>query len=230
VTRSLFIHDQLSGIVVNTTRVAGVVDLIELDVFYDYGCPFVYRAAKMLETVSSSGERRVKVTWRFFSLSQVNHRSEPPDDGWTAWGAAESEVVKGRLAFKAAEASRRQGMFDAFHVGLLDARHRDRRDIESETVVEQVADEAGLDIARLRIDMAAPGILGALERDHTEARDVHGVFGTPTLVFNSGAAYVRLAHVLDPPAALRVFDSVVATIAGEPEVLEIKRPVRPAAG
>ncbi len=204
------------------------MEVIELDVFFDYNCPFVYRTAKMLEAVGASGQRTVKANWRYFSLSQVNHRSDDPHDAWAAWTAPESQPVKGRLAFKAAEAARRQGRFDAFHVALLDARHRDRLDIENPDVIEGVAAAAGLDMERFRRDLADPRILDRLERDHTEARDVHGVFGTPTLVFPKGAAYLRLDRLLEGADALRVFDSVSGTIAGEPEVLEIKRPVRPA--
>jgi predicted DsbA family dithiol-disulfide isomerase len=200
---------------------------MQLDLFYDYNCPFVYRAAKMLQAVSATGERNVRVNWRFFSLAQVNHRADPPDE-WTVWDAPESEPVKGRLAFKAAEAARRQGRFDALHAELLDARHRDRLDIENPEVVMQVAERAGLDVERFRRDLADPTILHRLERDHTEARDTHGVFGTPTLVFPHGAAYLRLARVLDGADALRVFDAVAGTIDLEPEVLEIKRPIRPA--
>jgi predicted DsbA family dithiol-disulfide isomerase len=207
-----------------------VAEVIELDVYFDYNCPFVYRAAKMLEAVGGSGRRALSINWRFFSLSQVNHRSDDPRDAWAVWTAPESEHVKGRLAFKAAESARRQGRFEAFHLALLDARHRDRRDIESAEVVEEIARRAGLDLDRFWRNVADPTILQRLERDHAEARDVHGVFGTPTLVFPGGAAYLRLARVLEGTEALRVFDSVAGTIGGEPEVLEIKRPVRPAAG
>ena len=206
------------------------MEVTELDVFFDYNCPFVYRAAKMLEAVAGSGRRALKTNWRYFSLSQVNHRSDDPRDAWTVWNAPESEPVKGRLAFKAAEAARRQERFTAFHSMLLDARHRDRLDIESAEVLEDVAGRAGLDLDRFWRDVADPRILDSLERDHTEARGVHGVFGTPTLLFPGGAAYLRLARVLEGDDALRVFDSVSGTIASEPEVLEIKRPVPPAAG
>jgi len=206
------------------------VEVIELDVYFDYNCPFVYRTAKMLEAVGGSGLRALKANWRFFSLSQVNHRSDDVDAAWAAWSAPESEPVKGRLAFKAAEAARRQDRFDAFHAALLDARHRDRLDIDNPEVVERVAAAAGLDLETFRRDVGDRRILDRLERDHTEARDVHGVFGTPTLVFREGTAYLRLARVLDGSDALRVFDSVVATIAREPEILELKRPVRPAPG
>jgi len=205
------------------------MDVIELDLFYDYNCPFVYRAAKTLEAVGDSGERALKINWRYFSLSQVNHRAEDADLAWTVWSAPASETVKGRLAFMAAEAARRQDRFDAFHIALLDARHRDRLDIEDQAVVERVAMAAGLDLERLRSDLADPTILDRLERDHSEARDILGVFGTPTLVFGGGAAYVRLARVLEGTEALRVFETVAGTVAGEPDVLEIKRPIRPVA-
>jgi len=204
------------------------VDLIELDLFYDYNCPFVYRSAVMLESVRASGERDVKVNWRFFSLTQVNYRPASSDDVWTVWGAADAEHVRGRLAFKAAEAARRQDAFDPFHMALLHARHRDGLDIESPEVVEQLAGKAGLDLARFRADVADPKILQALAKDHLEGRARHGVFGTPTYVFpGGGAAYVRLAQAPSGREALRIFDRIVAVTDDEPAILEIKRPVRP---
>ena len=210
------------------TRVAAGVDLIEFDLFYDYNCPFVYRSAQMLENVRASGERAVKVNWRFFSLTQVNHLQDPDAEPWTAWHAPDTEPVKGRLAFKAAEAARRQGGFDRFHIALLDARHRLRLDIESMEVVEQVARDSGLDLDRFRADVADPAIIDRLERDHTEARRTHGVFGTPTFVFPDGdAAYVRLAQPPSGADAVRIFDRIVGFTEDEPAILEIKRPVRP---
>jgi predicted DsbA family dithiol-disulfide isomerase len=202
------------------------VDVIEFELFYDYNCPFVYRAAEMLEAVRESGERRVEVAWRYFSLSQVNSREE----SWTVWDAPATETVQGRLAFAAAEAARRQARFDALHINLLRARHRDRLDIDDPAVIERVAQESGLDIERFRRDLADPGILGALARDHQEASRRHGVFGTPTFVFADGsAAYVRLTKQPLDGRAMRVFDEIVAVAAREPAILEIKRPVKPAA-
>jgi len=227
-TTSRTIHDQLSGISVVTTRVAACVDLIELDLFYDYNCPFVYRSALMLDSVRTSGERDVKVNWRFFSLTQVNYRPGSAEDAWTVWGAADSEHVRGRLAFKAAEAARRQGAFDSFHLALLHARHRDGLDLESAGVVEHIAEEVGLDVERLRDDLADPDILRGLERDHQEGRTRYGVFGTPTYVFPGGAAaYVRLADAPSGADAVGIFDRIVGVTEDEPAILEIKRPVRP---
>ena len=221
------IQAQLSGIRVNDNRVA-VADVtvrepIQFEVFFDYQCPFVYRAANLIDGVRRSG-REVEVRWRYFSLTQVNSK----DDGWTVWDAPAEEKVRGRLAFQAAEAARRQGRFEALHMPLLLARHRDRLDIDDAAVVEQVAVVAGLDMPRFRADLADPSTLEPLQRDHGEAVRVWGVFGTPTLVFADGAsAYVRLSSAVDGERPEQVFDRLVEVAADEPRILEIKRPVRP---
>ncbi|HEV2475061.1 MAG TPA: DsbA family protein [Candidatus Dormibacteraeota bacterium] len=201
-----------------------MVTPINFDVFFDYLCPFVYRVAGMLDEVRSAGARPIDVRWRYFSLTQVNSK----DDGWTLWNAPASETVRGRLAFKAAEAARRQGRFDDIHMRLLQARHRDRLDLDDERVIERVASDAGLDLERFAAEVQAPDILDALARDHREAVAEHGIFGTPTFLFADGAsAYVRLAGPLESGAAVEVFDRLMSIAADEPRILEIKRPRRP---
>jgi len=200
----------------------GDPEVIELEVFYDYFCPFVYRASVLLQNVGRT--RPLKVAWRYFSLAQVNSK----DDAWTVWDAPASEHVRGRLAFKAAEAARRQGRLEKFHMPLLEARHRDRLDIDQVEVIERVAVDAGLDLDRLRDDVSDPEILAALARDHRQAVSEYGVFGTPTFVFPDGAsAYVRLAEASEGADAIRVFDRLVSVAAGEATILEIKRPRKP---
>ena len=192
------------------------------DVFYDYLCPFVYRASVLLQNVRDSGQRPIDIRWRYFSLIQVNSK----DDGWTIWDALDSEA-RGRLAFKAAEAARRQGAFDDFHMALLRARHEKRVDIDDVAVVERVAEDSGLDLDRFRMDIADPQIVSALERDHRAAVAEYGVFGTPTFVFDAGAAYVRLSEPPEASDSVAIFDRVVSIAAEEPRILEIKRPVKP---
>jgi predicted DsbA family dithiol-disulfide isomerase len=195
---------------------------MEFELYYDYLCPFVYRASLLLATVAA--ERPIDIRWRYFSLAQVNSKEE----SWTAWNAPAAEKVRGRLPFKAAEAARRQGHFDPFHANLLAARHQTRLDIDDVKVIEQVAEDSGLDLERFRRDLADTSILDALARDHKHAVAAHGVFGTPTFVFSNGAsAYIRLAEAPTGPGALQLFDSLLAVAADEPHVLEIKRPTRP---
>ena len=197
---------------------------MRFEVFFDYQCPFVHRAAELIDAVQGSGERQLDVSWRYFSLTQVNSK----DDGWTVWDAPPSEHVRGRLAFQAAEAARRQGRFEAMHWRLLRARHQDRLDLDAISVLEKIAGEVGLDVDRFRSDLDDRATLRALAADHTTAVSQHGVFGTPTFVFPDGhAAYVRLAASALDSGAVEVFDRLVAVAAGEPGILEIKRPYRP---
>jgi len=196
---------------------------LKIDVFFDYSCPFVYRMSVLLDAVQRSGRLEVEVRWRYFSLTQVNSK----DDGWTVWTAPPSEAVRGRLAFAAAEASRKQGRFDGFHRALLAARHRERLDIDDPAMIENVARGQGLDAAQLRRDMAGADILGSLASDHTHAAE-RGIFGTPTLVFENGeSAYVRLAEAVAEDHAPELFERLLKVAASEPRILEIKRPRRP---
>jgi predicted DsbA family dithiol-disulfide isomerase len=196
--------------------------LRRFDVFYDYLCPFVYRASVLLQNVGGSGQRPLEIRWRYFSLTQVNSK----DEGWTVWDATDTDA-RGRLAFKAAEAARRQGAFEAFHPALLRARHEHRADIDDVTAVERVAEATGLDLDRFRKDITDPQIVSALERDHRAAVAEHGVFGTPTFVFEGGAtAYVRLSEAPDALDSVGIFDRLVSIAAEEPRILEIKRPVK----
>ena len=195
---------------------------MEFEVYYDYTCPFVYRASLLLAGVA--GERALDVRWRYFSLTQVNSK----DEGWTVWDAPAGERVRGRLAFMAAEAARRQDRFEPFHATLLRARHEGRINIDEVEAIEQVAEDSGLELDRFRRDVADPTILAALERDHTHAVSALGVFGTPTFVFPNGAsAYIRIAEVPAAHDAVKMFDSLIAIAADEQRVLEIKRPVKP---
>ncbi|HXF60501.1 MAG TPA: DsbA family protein, partial [Caldilineaceae bacterium] len=80
----------------------------ELTVFIDYSCPYVYRAAEWLHTLSSNGAGLPPVRWRFFSLAQVNHRVR---DGWQVWDAPttnpawqEEDYARGLRYFWAATA------------------------------------------------------------------------------------------------------------------------------
>jgi predicted DsbA family dithiol-disulfide isomerase len=181
----------------------------------------------LLQRVRDLG-RDFEVAWRYFSLSQVNRSPDRVDEGWTVWDAPPGEVVRGRLAFQAAEAARRQDAFDRLHLPLLEARHGERRDLADREVVVGVARAVGLDLERFERELDDSSTLEALARDHQEGVDQHGVFGTPTFVFpDGGSAYVRVRPAPEGEEALALFDQLVGIISAEPYVLELKRPSRP---
>src|SRR5437773_11754529 len=216
-TRSGRIHAQLSGIRVSSSCVGvfgvAMAERIKFEVFFDYQCPFVYRAAGLLEAIRRSGDRDFDIRWRYFSLTKVNSK----DDGWTVWDAPVGEPVKGRLAFAAAEAARRQHRFGDLHRALLSARHRDRLELDEPEVVESMAAHAGLDVERFKTDLSDPSILEALAADHRHAVTELGIFGTPTFVFEGGAsAYVRLTAPAEADGSVQVFERLLAVAAQEP--------------
>ncbi len=197
---------------------------VSLDIFFDFLCPYVYRAAMWLDVVKRDMGPKLSITWRYFSLEQVNNKEGP---GWKLWEQPEGYASRGRLAFRAAEAARSQGeaAFDSFHLALLKARHEDRRDMADESVLLEVAEGAGLDMSGFRRELADRGPLEVLARDHTSAVETLGVFGTPTLVFSQGQAiFLKLSEVPPPEESLSVFLELHNQADRRRYIQETKRP------
>ena len=168
---------------------------------------------------------RLQVNWKYFSLEQVN---EDAGEGRNIWDEPPGYKPRGLLAFKAAEASRRQGAaaFERFHLNLLIERHEKGRKSLTQEVIDDAARAAGLDLDRLHRDMADPAVLQALARDHTEAVEQFGVFGTPTILFEGGhPVYLKMRPA--PPAGeeVDVFESVRRLATEREYIAEIKRPM-----
>ena len=70
-------------------------------------------------------------------------------------------------------------------------------------------------------------LLKNVERDHTEAVDRHGVFGTPTFVFeNSSCAFLK-TFIPPEEESVAFFENFVAMFGGRSYLGEIKRPQPP---
>ena len=200
---------------------------VEMTVFYDFGCPWVYRIARWLEQVREAGEYDPKVTWRAFPLEQVN---APDGPDWGIWQRESRVRSKSRSALEAALAAKRQGedAFARFHWALLKAKWEDDQDHGRRSTHLAVAEAAGLDLERFKTDLEDPAFLAEIGADYSEARDIHGVFGTPTVVFpNGGASYLKLTAKFPAAEASAFFGEFVATVRDRPDVLEIKRPTPP---
>ena len=168
----------------------------------------------------------VQFNWKYFCLEQVNQK-EGPD--FKVWEQPDDYPAKGLWSLRAGEAARRQGeaAFESFHVNLLKARHEDRRDIDDVKVLVAVAQESGLDAGQFEKDLRDRSTLEAIARDHTEAVETYGVFGTPTFVFgNGGSAYLKM--LASPEGEeVRVCDHLMDLMEGHLEVGEVKRPQPP---
>ena len=80
------------------------------------------------------------------------------------------------LASRAALASRRQGKYLVFHKALM----RTKNPFTEEGILRTAA-SVGIDTARLRKDMEAPGAFRAIRRNYALARAL-GIDGTPAFV------------------------------------------------
>ena len=181
-----------------------------------------------LDRVKQACGDDLQITWRDFSLEQVNSKNGPD---WKVWEAPNSENSRSFLSLVAGEAARRQGAaaFDKFHLALLKARHggEGRVSLDDVEALVGLARESGLEEGRFREDLQDPRHVEKIGRDHTEAVEEHGVFGTPTFVFGNGnAAYLKS---FIPPAedSVAFFEHFHALASNRSYVGELKRPQPP---
>ena len=165
--------------------------------------------------------------WSYFPLEQVNSAEGPE---WKLWEQPDSHRSRGRPAFQAAIAARNQGeaAFERFHMALLQARHAENQDHWKRTTLLAAAKEAELDLERFEREMTDRSLLPKIGEDYTKAREVHGVFGTPTFVFPNGASgYLKMLPPAPPEESVTIFEEFVRTIRDRPYISEIKRPTKP---
>lgn len=200
---------------------------VTIDVYYDYGCPYVYAAALWLRDLKSKLGDDLTINWKYFPLEQVNSGE---DENWKLWEQPADYVSRGRTAFHGAIAARRQGSeaFDAFHYAVLDAKHVDNKNLGRRQVIVKIATDAGLDMERFEKDLDDLTLLEQLGADYEEGRCGLGVFGTPTLVFPDGsAAYLKMRPAPEPERTLEFWSKLQGIVVGEPQMAEIKRPIKP---
>ena len=202
-------------------------DRMKVEVFYDYGCPYVHAAAMWLKDVKCELGDALEIAWRYFPLEQVNSAEGPE---WKLWEQPEDYVSRGRGAFHGAAAARNQGddAFLAFHYGLLNAKHVDGKNHGRRNVVTDVAKTAGLDGPQFERDLDDYSLLAAIGTDYEYGRNEFGVFGTPTLVFPDGAsAYLKMLPPSPSDVAMETWAIVTDLVRDHANIAEIKRPSKP---
>ena len=199
------------------------MDMIKLDVYFDYLCPYVHRAIVWLEQVKAEMGPNLTISWCYFSLEQSNNKKGAQ---WKIWEQPENRS-RGLLAFWASEAARQQGedIFDRFRTALLKARHEQEREIADINVINDVAENVGLNISRFRRDIANRNLLTRLSKDHNFAVNTLGIFGTPTLVFaENQAIFLKLSEVPPDEESLSIFEGLHDLATQKIYIQELKRP------
>jgi predicted DsbA family dithiol-disulfide isomerase len=181
-----------------------------------------------LDSVKQVYGHSLDVNWKNYVLEQTNSKEE---DAPKVWEKADPHEARALLALMAGEAARRQGReaFDKFHLALLKARHggEERIPLNEDEPLIKLAGEAGLDAAQFREDLKDPSIIDQIGNDHTEGVEEHGVFGTPTFVFENGNAVYLKTFV--PPAedSVAFFEHFAGLMRDRPYLGELKRPQPP---
>jgi predicted DsbA family dithiol-disulfide isomerase len=170
---------------------------------------------------------RLRIEWYSFPLEQVNSTQGPE---WKLWEQPDEYKSRGLWAFRGGEAARLQGkeLFERFHMALLRARHVENWDIASPEFLIEVAKKAGLDVDRFRQDLPNRNLLAKIGEDYIRGAKEHGIWGTPTLVFNGRqAAYLKMRPAPPPEESVKLFEELFDIIHDRPYVIEVKRPRLP---
>ena len=173
------------------------------------------------------GEAPIEITWKPFSLQQVNQKVGP---AYLAWNEPDEELHHSVWGLRAGEAARRQGedALRRFMPFILEARHVERKELNDKELLKGLAAKAELDVARFGKDLDDRSLLDLIAASHTHAVEELGVFGTPTFVFENGAsAFLKMLKPRTPEEAVRSFDALIPVLEGEVAVGELKRPQPP---
>ena len=193
---------------------------MHVNVFFDYTCPYSYRALPWIETVVGAG-RDVAVCWRTFSLKEANHDHDSP----SPFDDPEISSIS-VLALALAHAAKK-AEFDRYHRSVFEAMLGDGRRLGEDELLALAA-AAGVDVAMF--EQERPRWLAAVAQDHREGVVRYGVFGTPTLVLDEGeVVFVKLASTPQRGQELGLWQSLRTVAQCFPELIEIKRPPSPTA-
>ena len=181
-----------------------------------------------LDRVKQEYGDNLDITWKNFSLEQVNRKEESEGK---VWDQPDEHDARSLVAAIAGGAARRQGKeaFERFHLALLAARHggSERIALNEDEPIIQIAEQAGLDVERFREDMKDRELVHAVAKDHTEAVEEHGIFGTPTFLFESGATTYLKTFIPPAEESVEFFEHFYAMMSDRSYVGEIKRPQPP---
>jgi protein-disulfide isomerase len=147
--------------------------------FYDYDCPYCRVSLPAVQKLYEQRKHDTRFAFIEFPLEALH---------------GESAMMAARASIAAARNQPDKWM--AFHYALMS-----RDEQITEAMILEDARKAGMDVARLRADMAKPEIAAAVNASYDFARKV-GFEGTPTFIIN-GKVYARAMDDASFAAALK---------------------------
>jgi predicted DsbA family dithiol-disulfide isomerase len=201
-------------------------------VYFDPLCPFAWRGLELLNALN------IEFDARAYSLHQGNHASNTVlPRGNPVWKIAKvplpelTAVQRISLdSFMALAAAKHQGALKhhRFALELMRAKHQGKLEFDGE-IFENAAKQAGLNLERFQTDMQDVDARRHEVAQDLDAADELAVFGTPTVVLESGnAAYFRFAKLPETfPEQQKLWDLYVAVLENSVHIETIKRPRKP---
>lgn len=178
-----------------------------------------------LDQVKKNG-MELEISWKSFILDA----NKDGVDQELFWESSTDQQGRSMYAHKISKAALQQGreLFSRLNLNIYISRHSGKRiRLDKYDELLAVAVHSGLNKEQLLLDLEDPNLIKEIRKDHEEAVGKHGVFGTPTFVFENGqSAFVK---TLMPPEedAYKAFNDFIALFSNRDYIGEIKRPQPP---
>ena len=191
-----------------------------VDFHFDVLCPYAYQTSKWIRAVRD--EVGIEVSWRFFSLEEIN-RIEGKKHPW------EREWSYGWSMMRIGAMLRRTSMddLDRWYARAGRALHEDGHKPHEPDVARHLLAELGLDPAVVDAAIADPTTHDEVRAEHDRVVEAGG-YGVPTMFIEGECLFGPV--LIDPPtgdAAVRLWEAV-RTWVDFPHVYELQRPKTPA--
>jgi predicted DsbA family dithiol-disulfide isomerase len=200
-----------------------------ITVFFDPTCPFAWRGLELFHALNLEFDARA------YSLVQGNHPSNTVlPRGKPVWKQAEVEpdtLTDGQRSslnnFMALAAAKFQGAqkHHLFALELMRTKHDQKLALDADTIW-QAAQKADLDLDQFKADLNDALARRTEVAQDLDAADELAVFGTPTVVLESGhAAYFRFANLPTTFEEQRkLWDIYVSVLESPARIETLKRP------
>ncbi len=195
------------------------MSVLRFGLTYDYRCPFARNVHEHVLAGLGDGADW-EVHFVPFSLSQVHVEEGEP----AVWDDPAQAPELLALAASVAVRERWPAQFLAVHRALFEARHDAGGDLRSAEVVAHALAGAGLEPDTVLAEVEAGWPAAQVRAEHEQAVSEHQVFGVPTFLVGSEAAFVRLMvrPGADPSSSRAIIEQLVTLVGQQTEINEVK--------
>lgn len=131
---------------------------MRITVWYDFVCPYAWTAQRWLFDLQRELGDDLQIEWRYFSIEQVNKAA----DAANVWEHANDGSSSTMRAFQGLHAAGKQGRdkYLAYMAALYNQRHVNKRNLGTQSILEETATQVGLDLEQFRTDLQSDEVFG----------------------------------------------------------------------